>query len=181
MIDIMKTSFMMTIMKTWSRPEGPSAAAAGRPAVKTHHLEDLAVGDRFVTGSLTVTAEEIKAFAGVYDRQPFHLDEQAAEATFFAGLAASGWHTAALSMRLLTEGATPFAWGIVGAGGEIVWPRPTRPGDTLTVETEILEIVPSKSRGDRGMVTVRNRTLNQDGEVLQILTARLVVPRRAAA
>ena len=83
-------------------------------------------------------------------------------------------------MRLLTESGTPFAWGIIGAGGEISWPRPTRPGDTLTVEIEILDVAPSRSRPDRGMVTVRNRTLNQSGDVLQILTAKLVVPKRGA-
>lgn len=146
-----------------------------------HHLEDLAVGQRYTTASLTIDAAAIKEFAGRYDIQPFHLDEAAAEKSMFGGLAASGWHTAALSMRLLTEAGTPFAWGIIGAGGEIAWPRPTRPGDTLTVEVEILDIAPSKSRPDRGMVTVRNRTLNQAGDVLQILTAKLVVPRRTPA
>lgn len=142
------------------------------------HLEDLTVGQRWLTGSVTVDAEAIKAFAGNFDLQPFHLDEEAARDTFFGGLAASGWHTAALTMRLMTENGTPFAGGIVGAGGEISWPRPTRPGDTLTVETEILEITPSRSRPDRGIVTVRNRTFDQNGETLQILTAKLVVPRR---
>lgn len=142
------------------------------------YLEDLAVGQRWLTGSVTVDAAAIKAFAGAFDLQPFHLDEEAARDTFFAGLAASGWHTAALTMRLMTENGTPFVGGIVGAGGEIAWPRPTRPGDTLTVETEILEIAPSRSRPDRGMVTVRNRTFDQNGDTLQLLTAKLVVPRR---
>lgn len=145
-----------------------------------YHLEDLSVGTRFSTGSLTVTADDIKDFAGRYDMQPFHLDEVAAEETLFAGLAASGWHTAALSMRLLTEGGTPFPWGIIGAGGEISWPRPTRPGDRLTVEVEVVEVTPSRSRPDRGMVTVRNVTRNQAGDEVQILVAKLVVPRRAA-
>lgn len=144
------------------------------------YLEDLAVGQRWLTGSVTVDAAAIKAFAGAFDLQPFHLDEEAARDTFFAGLAASGWHTAALTMRLMTENGTPFVGGIVGAGGEIAWPRPTRPGDTLTVETEILEIAPSRSRPDRGMVTVRNRTFDQNGDTLQLLTAKLVVPRRPA-
>lgn len=146
-----------------------------------HFLEDLAVGDRFSTGSLTVTADDIKEFAGRYDMQPFHLDESAAEKTFFGGLAASGWHTAALSMRLLTESGTPFPWGIIGAGGEISWPRPTRPGDTLTVEIEVVDVAPSRSRPDRGIVTVRNVTRNLSGDELQILVAKLVVPSRAAA
>lgn len=141
-------------------------------------LEDLAVGRRFTTGSVAVTAEDIKAFAALYDRQAFHLDEEAARDTVFAGLAASGWHTAALSMRLLTEAGTPFAGGIVGAGGEISWPRPTRPGDVLTVEVEIVEVTRSRSRPDRGIVTVRNDTRNQAGEVVQRLVAKLVVPSR---
>lgn len=144
------------------------------------YLEDLTVGQRWLTGSVTVDVDAIKAFAGAFDLQPFHLDEEAARDTLFAGLAASGWHTAALTMRLMTENGTPFAGGIVGAGGEISWPRPTRPGDTLTVETEILEITPSRSRPDRGMITVRNRTFDQKGDTLQLLTARLVVPRRPA-
>ncbi len=143
-----------------------------------HYLEDCAVGQTWTTGSVTLDAEAIKAFARAYDLQPFHLDEEAAKATFFRGLAASGWQVAALSMRLLTEDGVPFAWGIVGAGGEISWPRPTRPGDTLTVHTEIVEVTRSKSRPDRGIVTVRNETRNQAGEVVQILKANLVVPAR---
>lgn len=146
-----------------------------------HYLEDLAPGQRWTTGSVTIDAAAIKAFAALYDRQPFHLDEEAAESTFFQGLAASGWQVAALSMGLLTEDGVPFAWGIVGAGGEISWPRPTRPGDTLTVHTEVVEVVRSKSRPERGIVTVRNETRNQRGEVVQILVAKLVVPARAPA
>lgn len=145
------------------------------------YLDDLTVGQTWVTGSVTVDLDAIKAFAGAYDLQPFHLDEEAARDTLFGGIAASGWHTAALTMRLMTENGTPFAGGIIGAGGEISWPRPTRPGDTLTVESEILEINPSKSRPDRGMITVRNRTVDQNGDTLQILTAKLVVPRRPSA
>lgn len=146
-----------------------------------HYLEDLAPGMRWTTGSLTVDAEAIKAFARDYDRQPFHLDEAAAEATFFRGLAASGWQVAALSMRLLTEEGVPFAWGIVGAGGEIAWPRPTRPGDRLTVHVEVVEVKPSASRPDRGIVVVRNETRNQDDHVVQVLLAKLVVPARGHA
>ncbi len=143
-----------------------------------HFLEDLTPGRTWTTGSLTIEADAIKAFAADYDRQAFHLDETAAEATFFRGLAASGWQVAALSMRLLTEGEVPFAWGIVGAGGEISWPRPTRPGDRLTVHSEVLEVTRSKSRPDRGIVTVRNETRNQDGDAVQVLVAKLVVPSR---
>ena len=141
------------------------------------HLEDLHVGQTFVTSSVTVTAEAIKAFARDYDPQPFHLDEAAARDSLFGGLAASGWHTAALSMRLLVDGL-PFAGGLIGVGGETTWPRPTRPGDTLTVYVEILEITPSKSRPDRGMVRTRNETRNQHGEPVQISKLGIVVWRR---
>jgi len=137
------------------------------------YLDDLHVGQTFVTGSVTVSAEAIKAFAREYDPQPFHLDEDAARDSLFGGLAASGWHTAALSMRLLVDGL-PFAGGLVGVGGETTWPRPTRPGDTLTVHIEVLEITPSKSRPDRGMVRTRNETRNQLGEPVQISTLGIV-------
>ncbi len=142
------------------------------------YLEDLGIGRRFTSGSVTVTEAEVKAFAAQFDPQPFHLDGDAARASLFAGLAASGWHTAALTMRLLVDGGAPLAGGIVGAGGEIAWPRPTRPGDVLTVESEVLAVTPSRSRPDRGTVTLRSTTRNQQGETVQILTARLIVPRR---
>ena len=141
------------------------------------YLEDLHVGQTFATGSITVTTEAIKAFAREYDPQPFHLDEAAAQASLFGGLAASGWHTAALSMRLLVDGL-PIAGGLIGVGGETTWPRPTRPGDTLTVHIEVLEITPSRSRPDRGMVRTRNETRNQHGEAVQISTLGIVAWRR---
>lgn len=143
----------------------------------TLFLEDLHVGQTFVTGSVTLTAEAIKAFARDYDPQPFHLDEEAARDSLFGGLAASGWHTAALSMRLLVDGL-PFARGLIGVGGETTWPRPTRPGDTLTVHVEILDIAPSKSRPDRGMVRTRNETRNQHGDPVQISTLGIIAWRR---
>lgn len=143
------------------------------------YLEDLRVGQTFVTGSVSVTTEAIKAFARRYDPQPFHLDEAAAADSLFGGLAASGWHTAALSMRLLVDGL-PFAGGLIGVGGETTWPRPTRPGDTLTVHVEVLEITLSKSRPDRGMVRTRNETRNQHGEPVQISTLGIVAWRRPA-
>ena len=141
------------------------------------YLEDLQLGQTFTTGSVTVTTEAIKAFARDYDPQPFHLDEDAARDSLFAGLAASGWHTAALSMRLLVDGL-PIAGGLIGVGGETTWPRPTRPGDTLTVHIEVMEITPSKSRPDRGMVRTRNETRNQHGEPVQISKLGIVVWRR---
>ena len=145
------------------------------------YLEDLHAGQTFVSGSHELDEQQIKAFASAFDPQPFHLDHEAAKGTLFGGLAASGWHTAAITMRLNVESGLPLAHGIIGAGGEIQWPAPTRPGDILHVESEVKEIVPSRSRPDRGIATIVSRTLNQRGDVLQILTAKLVVYRRPAA
>ncbi len=142
-------------------------------------LEDLVEGQRFVSAGRTVSRKEIVAFAARYDPQPFHLDHDAAVDTLFGGLAASGWHTAAMTMRMVIE-SVPVAGGIVGRGGELIWPNPTRPGDTLHVETEVLEITPSRSRPERGTVVMRCTTLNQDGEVVQTFTPKIVVPRRPA-
>jgi acyl dehydratase len=145
------------------------------------YLDDLHVGQRFSSGSHALDEAQIKAFARQFDPQPFHLDDAAAKGTLFGGLAASGWHTAAITMRLLVDGGTPIAGGVVGAGGEVSWPKPTRPGDILQVQSEVLEVTPSRSRPDRGMVTVRSETRNQRDEVVQVLTAKLIVPRRPAA
>jgi len=142
------------------------------------YLEDLRVGQRFFSGCEQLTLEQITRFAAKYDPQPFHLDETAARSSVFEGLAASGWHTASVSMRLLVGGGLPIAGGIVGTGGELLWLKPVRPGDTLHVETEVLEIVPSRSKPDRGMVRVRVLTINQHGETVQSFTPRLVVARR---
>ncbi len=144
------------------------------------YLDDLHVGQRFISGTHLIDEEQIKAFAKQFDPQPFHLDAEAAKETLFEGLVASGWHTAAIAMRLFVE-ALPIAGGIVGAGGEIAWPKPTRPGSTLHVESEILELRPSRSRPDRGMATIRSETVNQLGEIVQVLVANLVVPRRTPA
>jgi acyl dehydratase len=142
-------------------------------------LDDLTVGQHFESGKHTVDVNEIKAFAARFDPQPFHLDEDAAKGTLFGALAASGWHTAAITMRLLVESGLPLEGGIIGTGGEIAWPKPTRPGDVLSVFSEVLELAPSRSRPERGMVTVRSETHNQHGEAVQVLTMRLVVPRQA--
>jgi len=142
------------------------------------YFEDLHVGQRFVSGTHLIDAEQIQAFAKQFDPQPFHLDAEAAKKTFFEGLVASGWHTASISMRLLTESGMNLAGGLIGAGGEISWPKPTRPGSILHVECEITELRSSKSRPDRGIVTVRNETRDQNGEIVQILVAKLVVPKR---
>jgi acyl dehydratase len=145
------------------------------------YLDDLAVGQKFPTHSVTLTVEGCKAFAAEFDPQPFHLDEAAARVSVFGRLAASGWHTASVSMRLLVEGELTIAGGLIGLGGEIAWPRPTYPGDTLRVETEVLSIRVSESKPDRGIVTARNTTLNQRGEPVQIAVVKMLVPRRPAA
>lgn len=145
------------------------------------YFEDLEVGRRFETASATMDVDAIKSFAANFDPQPFHLDERAAEESFFGGLVASGWHTAAMTMRLLVTSGLPIAGGVIGAGGDIVWPRAVKPGDTLTVVSEVIAAKPSASRPERGMVTVKSETLNQKGEVVQVMTARLVVPRRAVS
>ncbi|KQO23672.1 dehydratase [Acidovorax sp. Leaf78] len=145
------------------------------------YLDDLAVGDRFTSGEHAMDEAQIKAFATQFDPQPFHLDEAAGRATLFGGLAASGWHTAAITMRLQVTTGLPIAGGIIGAGAEISWPRPTRATDVLHVVSEVLEIQPSRSKPDRGMVTVRSETRNQQGDVLQLSTVRIVVPRRQVA
>lgn len=142
------------------------------------YLEDFVVGRRFLSTSHTLDADQIKDFAGRFDPQPFHLDETAAQASFFHGLAASGWHTAAITMSLLVKGGMPLAGGLIGAGAEIAWPRPVRPGDTLTVESEVLDVKPSRSHPERGMITVRCETRNQNGETVQVLTAKMLVWKR---
>jgi len=142
-------------------------------------LEDFAVGQVFVTGRLQIDAAQIKAFARQFDPQPFHLDEEAAKKSVFHGLAASGWHTAALTMRLMADGEFKPAGGIIGVGfDELNWSRPVRPGDELHAKSEILEVRPSKSRPDRGMIRVRTTTYNQNDEAVQSFTGNLIVPRR---
>jgi acyl dehydratase len=142
------------------------------------YLEDLRVGQHFTSGTYLMEETRIKAFASEFDPQPFHLDEQAAQASIFRGLAASGWHTAAVAMRLLVTGGLPFANGLIGVGGEVAWPKPTRPGDTLRVESEIIEIVPSRSKPNQAIVTVKSTTLNQNGEPVYVLTAKLLAFKR---
>ena len=154
-----------------------SETAAGAPLL---YLDDLVPGARFVSAEHALDVAQIKTFAAGYDPQPFHLDEAAADASLFAGLAASGWHTAAVTMRLLVTSGLPLAGGLVGAGVELGWPQPTRPGDVLHVESEVLAVTPSRSRPERGMVTVRSETKNQHGRTVQTMVAKMVVPRRPA-
>lgn len=147
-----------------------------------YYLEDLVPGQRFTgTTRLRVDRERIKSFASEFDPQPFHLDEDAASASLFRGLAASGWHTAAMTMKLLVASDFKPAGGIIGAGvEELRWPRPLRPDDELRVESEVLEVRPSKSRPEQGLVKIRTTTLNQNQEVVQIFVSNLVIPRRSA-
>ena len=146
------------------------------------YLEDYAAGQVFRTASLRIDKDQIIAFAGQFDPQPYHLDDEAARKTVFGGLAASGWHTAALTMRLLVDGEFKPAHGILGVGvDELRWPRPVRPGDDLYAETEVLEVRPSKSQADRGLIRVRTTTFNQRGEQVQVYIGNLLVPRRPAA
>lgn len=142
------------------------------------YFEDFAVGHKFVTASHGVDAAEIVAFATKYDPQPFHLDTEAAKASLFGGLAASGWHSAAMTMRLLVDSEFRPAGGIIGGGGELQWLKPVRPGDELHVESEIVELRGSRSRPQQGLVKVRITTLNQHGEAVQTFTPTLLVRRR---
>jgi acyl dehydratase len=145
-------------------------------------LEDFAPGQKYVSGTLRVDAAAIKAFAAQFDPQPFHLDEDAARGSFFGGLAASGWHTAALSMRLLVESNFRPAGGIIGSRAEeMKWPRPVRPGDELHAEAEVLEVRASSSRPGQGFVKCRTTTLNQNNEPVQVLIMNLMVQARTSA
>lgn len=158
-----------------------SGVAATKTPSDQLHLGDLHVGQRFTSGTYRLDEAQIKAFALQFDPQPFHTDRQAAERSFFKGLAASGWHTAAITMRLNVESGPPLAGGFVGAGGEVSWPAPARPGDVLHVESEVVQVTPSRSRPDRGTIVLLSRTINQRGDVVLIQKAKLVVLRKIAA
>jgi acyl dehydratase len=153
----------------------PQAHEDHRPLL---YLDDLKVGQHFTTASQAMNAAEIKAFAAQFDPQPFHLSEEAARNTLFGGLVASGWHTAVVTMRLLVTTGPRLAGGVIGASGEMKWPAPTRPGDILHVDSEILAVRGSRSRPGRGIVTMRSATRNQRGEIVQVMTANLVVACR---
>jgi acyl dehydratase len=146
------------------------------------YFEDLSVGQRFISGTYTVDADQIKAFARAWDPQPFHLDEESAAHTVFGGLVASGWHTVAITMRLLVTGELRPANGILGLGVEdLRWLKPVRPGDTLRVESEIVEVRPSMSRPDYGVVKIRHTTTNQDDVPVQVVTSIHLMARRPEA
>jgi acyl dehydratase len=143
------------------------------------YLDDFAPGQTYGSGRLTVEKDRIKAFAAEFDPQPFHMDEDAARRSIFGGLAASGWHTAALTMRLLVQSELKPVGGVVGAGfDEFRWPHPVRPGDELHLEIEVLDVRPSQSRPNQGVIKVKTTTKNQNGEAVQISVGNLIVPRR---
>lgn len=142
------------------------------------YLEDLRIGDIFESRTFRIRSEDIKRFANEFDPQPFHLSDADAERSFFGQLVASGWHTAAITMRLLVE-SVPLAGGILGAGmDEVRWPKPVRPDDVLRLRTIVLELRPLKSREGYGMVKFRGTTLNQHDEAVQIVVGNLVIERR---
>jgi acyl dehydratase len=146
------------------------------------YLEDYAVGQTYSSGRHRIDKEQIVTFAKQFDPQYYHLDEEAALKSPFKGLAASGWHTAAITMRLMVDGEFKPAGGILGVGfDQLSWLKPVRPGDELRVTSEVLEVRPSKSRSDRGTIRVRNTTFNQNDEAVQAFTANLLVPRRSPA
>lgn len=148
--------------------------------MSVQYFEDLEVGQTFASATLTVDAAAIKSFAAEFDPQPFHLDEAAARGSVFEGLAASGWHTAALTMRLCVGGEFRPAGGILGLGGELNWLKPVRPGDVLSVAVEILELRSSRSRPRHGIVKIRLTTSNQRGDPVQTFVPTLFVERRHA-
>ncbi len=143
------------------------------------YFDDFQIGQSFASGTLRVDKEQIKRFASEFDPQPFHVDEVAARSTIFGGLAASGWHTTALTMRLLVSSELKIAGGLVGAGlDELRWPSPVRPGDELHLESEVIAVRPSSSRPGQGIIKMRTTTFNQKNEPVQIMIANLVVPAR---
>ncbi len=163
-------------------PDPPPFEGHGAVRARPCYLEDLAVGQHYAGGTASIDLAAIKAFAAAFDPQPFHLDEAAAKASIFGQLVASGWHTMALTMRLLVEGELRSLWGLVGLGvDELRWPRPVFPGDVLRVEWEVLEVRPSSSKADRGTARLRVTTRNQRGEVVLSLITTILVPRRPAA
>jgi acyl dehydratase len=143
------------------------------------YFEDIAPGQTYRSPELRIDAASITDFAARFDPQPFHLDEAAARDSLFEGLAASGWHTAALTMKLCLSSDFRPAGGIIGVGGELLWTRAVRPGDALRVEIEVLETRTSRSRPRQGVVKIRITTLNQQGDPVQTFTPTLFVDRRS--
>ena len=142
------------------------------------YLDDLAPGMRFAAGPITLSEDSIIAFAREFDPQPFHTDPEAAATSFFRGHVASGWQTAAVTMRLLVDGGMPFAGGAIGLGIEISWPRAVRPGDALSVVMEIIDITPLSSKPGRAVATLKTTTTNQNGDIVQVMTSKNIAFKR---
>jgi len=147
------------------------------PAGRGLYLDDLAVGDEFRSSDHELDADQIIAFASQFDPQPFHIDPVAAQDTFFRGLAASGWHSAAIAMKLLVE-SLPLADGVIGTGVEVAWSSPVRPDETLHVVSVVREILPSRSKPNQAIVVLESRMLNQDDVLKQTVTSKLLVFKR---
>lgn len=166
------------------QPHGKVALPRGalQPPIRVHAMrffEDLQLGETFDTAEHVVTAEEIIAFGREFDPQPFHLDAEAAKATLFGQLVASGWHTASLSMRLMVRSDMGLDGGVIGQGIEALrWPRPVLPGDRLRVVMEVVELSTELARPGYAWLKLRCRTLNQHGKAVQEMTARLLIARR---
>jgi len=139
------------------------------------YLEDVVVGTQYESGEATITTEDIVAFATQFDPQPFHTDPEAAKSSFFGGLAASGWHTAAITMRLLVTEGPEIAGGTIGAGGDLRWPSPTRPGDRLHLRISVESVTVSRSNPSRGSTILRVETLTSEGELRQVFTVRTLL------
>jgi acyl dehydratase len=156
-------------------------ATRAQTSRRMRFLDDFAIGATFQTGTRTLDEGECLAFARDYDPQPFHLDAQAASATFFRGLVASGWQTAAMTMRLIVDSGVLRESGIIGTGiDELRWLAPVRPGDTLRVEGEVIEKLPWPNNPTRGIARIRMKTINQEGAVVMTQIANLVLPIRPA-
>jgi acyl dehydratase len=156
------------------------SSPAPQPSGERLYLDDLRIGQQFTSRAQLVDAEKVKQFAAEFDPQPFHLSEEGASGSIFGSLAASGWHTAAMTMRLLVE-SVPLADGLIGAELQLKWPKPTRPGMSLRVVSEILEIVPSRSKPQMAIVTMRSETRDQDDEPVQVVTVKMPVYKRHSA
>jgi acyl dehydratase len=169
-----------TVPEIGAKADRPAFACEGKDMPEDLYLEDFFVGQIFKGGcTVTIQSEQIKAFAAQFDPQPFHLDETVAAASFFGGLVASGWHTAALTMRMIVASEIRIPGGLIGAGAEeLKWPRPVRPGDALHIVSEVIEVRPSKSRPGQGIVKMRTQTMNQEDQLVMSLVANLIVPRR---
>lgn len=142
------------------------------------YFEDFEIGQEYVSDTYEMTKEEIIKFAKQFDPQIFHIDEEAAKNTFFGGLAASGWHTASISMKLNVQSKMKFAGGMIGASLELSWPMPTRVGHILQVYSKVIDVKPINSRPKHGFIVMQSETKNQFGEVLQRQKTHILVERK---